>query len=85
MICHKAIGIDATAKVLFQLSQIPKVIAVIVIGNEDGLPIMPTVDDVVGTVGDDYTTGAWHARYISLERIISNKQICPGFGLISNK
>ena len=60
MIRHKAIGIDAAIELVLQLNKVFEVIAIVIIGNEDRIPIMPTVDDVVRTVGNDDATSARH-------------------------
>jgi len=71
--------VDAAIELVFQFKKIFKVKAVVVIGNEHRIPIMPTVNDVVGTVGNDDATSARHAFLLHTDHSLAINKSVPVF------
>ena len=64
MIGHQAECVNFTFQLFFPLRQIVEVVKVIIVTGKNGLPVMATLDNVVGIVGNDGTCGSGHADFL---------------------
>ena len=55
MIGHQAICVNPATKFLFEMDEIFTVIVVVVVRNENGLPVMASLDDMMRCIGEDYS------------------------------
>jgi|GEM_PF-4390657 hypothetical protein len=74
MIRHQAIGINPAAQLLFPFPQIVKVIQIVVVGNKDNLPVVPSLYYVVWVSAYDNTGFSGHGTFIITATSISKNK-----------
>ena len=62
VICHKTVCVETTTEFLFHLRKVHQIIAVVIIRNENRVPVMSTMDDVVGVVRYDQASESRHTE-----------------------
>ena len=54
MVGHQTVSVNRTTKLAFAYNQVCPVIVVVVITDKNGLPVMTSLNDMMGRVGQNY-------------------------------
>jgi hypothetical protein len=73
MVGHQTKRIHFALKGFFELGQVIEVVKVVILTGKNCLAIVPTLNDMVRIIGQDYAGFSWHAGRVARFRLNGNK------------
>jgi hypothetical protein len=73
MVSHQAISVQSALKLVFPFIKVIKVILTVVVRQENRLPVMSTMNDVVGMIRNYESSDSRHEQTITYSFLMNNE------------